>query len=432
VRRGDASRAAGSTQTVQTGRSRSYGGAGPVRTLRDDTRLLAFGLCVLVLALAMAAAPASAQTGITLRGDADERGWIGATLRATPGTVVTIAEGGSPLATVTAAAAETRIPRLARWRCDRRTRELVAAADGATAAASVRTPSCRDRLAVDAPGRARLGHRVALRVRDRWRLGDLRAAVCVLPPGGPRRCRERGAGTARLRLRRPGEWRLRVRTPWQSETRAVRVARPGGRLRLLVTGDSMIQPLDDYLRASLRAARVHVTSEPRISTGISKPALLDWPALARRQAARERPDVTVVFLGANDGFPFGAAAPCCGGPWVAEYARRAGAMMRSWARGGRGRVLWLALPAPRGNAFRRTFPAVNAALRSAAAAAPAAARLVRLDRFFTPGWVYRDAMTIGGRSVRVRQRDGVHLSLAGASAAARIVVRTLRRERIVR
>jgi hypothetical protein len=395
--------------------------------------LLACVPCVLVLVLTAAAAPAFAQPGITLRADADERGWIGATLRAAPGAVVTIAEGGAPLATVTAADPETRIPRLTRWRCDRRARALVAtAADGATAAASVRTPSCRDRLAVSAPHRARPGHRVALRLRDRWRLGDVRAAVCVLPPGGPRRCRERGPGTVRPRLARPGEWRLRVRTRWQSETRAVRVARPGGRLRLLVTGDSMIQPLDDYLRASLRATGVHVTSEPRISTGISKPSLLNWPALARRQAARERPDVTVVFLGANDGFPFGAATPCCGAPWVAEYARRAGAMMRSWARGGRGRVLWLALPAPRGSAFRRTFPAVNAALRSAAAAEPAAARLVRLDRFFTPGWVYRDAMTIGGRSVPVRQRDGVHLSSAGASAAARIVVRALRRERIVR
>ena len=194
----------------------------------------------------------------------------------------------------------------------------------------------------------------------------------------------------------------------------------------------MIQPLDDYLRAALRGDGVRVTSDPRISTGISKPSLLDWPAHARRQAARVRPDVTVVLLGANDGFPFGAAAPCCGAPWVAEYARRAAAMMRTYARGGRGRVLWLALPAPRGSFFRRTFPAVNAALRRAARGAPAAARLVRLDRYFTPGGRYRDAMTIGGRSVRVRQRDGVHLTAAGAAAAARIVVRTLRRERIVR
>ena len=88
--------------------------------------------------------------------------------------------------------------------------------------------------------------------------------------------------------------------------------------------------------------------------------------------------------------------------------------------------------APRGSFFRQTFPAVNAALRRAAADEAAAARLVRLDRYFTPGWRYRDAMTIGGRSVRVRQRDGVHLTSAGAAAAARIVVRTLHRERIVR
>ncbi len=383
---------------------------------------------------ALAAAPsARAQAPLTLAADARERGWVGATLRAAPGAVVTISEAGAPLATFTAAAPATRLPRLAAWRCDVRARALVAtAADGTTATASVRTPSCRDRLALDVPGRARPGRRVAVRVRDRWGHGDVRASVCVLPPGGPARCRERAAGTSRPRLARPGIWRVRVRTPWQAETRSVRVARRDGRQRLLVTGDSMIQPLDDLLRAALRDDGVRVTSDPRISTGISKPSLLDWPAHARRQTAGVRPDVTVVFLGANDGFPFGAAAPCCGAAWVAEYARRAAGMLRTYARGGRGRVLWLALPAPRGSFFRQTFPAVNAALRSAVAAAPAAGRLVRLDRFFTPGWRYRDAMTIGGRSVRVRQRDGVHLSSAGAAAAARIVVQTLRRERIVR
>ena len=36
--------------------------------------------------------------------------------------------------------------------------------------------------------------------------------------------------------------------------------------------------------------------------------VLDWQALAHRQARRLRPDVTVVFLGANDGFPMAGAA----------------------------------------------------------------------------------------------------------------------------
>ena len=107
--------------------------------------------------------------------------------------------------------------------------------------------------------------------------------------------------------------------------------------------------------------------------------------------------------------------------------------METYARDDRGRVYWLALPAPRGGFFRTTFPAVNAALRRAAAAAGADdVRLIRLDRYFTPGGRYRDAMRIGGRTVRVRQADGVHLSTAGASAAAQLIIRTLRRERIVR
>jgi hypothetical protein len=40
-------------------------------------------------------------------------------------------------------------------------------------------------------------------------------------------------------------------------------------------------------------------------------------------------------------------------------------------------------------------------------------------------------MRIGRRNVRVRQRDGVHLSVAGAALAARIVIRTLRAERVL-
>ena len=176
-----------------------------MRTLREDTRLLAFALCLAGALLAAGAAPAHAQAPLALHADARERGWIGATLQAPPGTVVTVSEDGAPLAAVTAAAAATRLPRLARWRCDRRARALVAtAADGATAAATIRTPSCRGRLAVDAPRRARPGRRVALRIRDRWGLGDLRASVCVLPPGGPPRCRERAPGTRAAAARAAG------------------------------------------------------------------------------------------------------------------------------------------------------------------------------------------------------------------------------------
>jgi hypothetical protein len=140
--------------------------------------------------------------------------------------------------------------------------------------------------------------------------------------------------------------------------------------------------------------------------------------------------VVVMFIGANDGFPM-AGADCCGAAWVAEYARRARRMMRTYARGGRARVLWLLLPAPRGGSFREVFPAVNAALRRAARGLDDDVRLVELDEFFTPGGRYRDSIQVGGKTVRVRQGDGVHLNPTGASIAANIVLRILRTERIL-
>jgi hypothetical protein len=56
-------------------------------------------------------------------------------------------------------------------------------------------------------------------------------------------------------------------------------------------------------------------------------------------------------------------------------------------------------------------------VRRAAAGQPAV-RAVALDAVLTPGFRYRATMELGGRTVRVRAADGIHLSLAGAELAA--------------
>jgi len=55
--------------------------------------------------------------------------------------------------------------------------------------------------------------------------------------------------------------------------------------------------------------------------------------------------------------------------------------------------------------------------------------LVEVDKLLTPDDRYRDAVSIDGRSVRVRAADGVHLSVSGERYVARVVVETLRRFR---
>jgi lysophospholipase L1-like esterase len=209
---------------------------------------------------------------------------------------------------------------------------------------------------------------------------------------------------------------------------------PPGRaphLRLLATGDSMIQVVDGYLQAGLAGRRATlVRSDAHVSTGLSKLGMFDWIRKARGQAASFKPDVTVVFIGANDGFPMktpsGANVACCGAGWVAEYSRRVASMMRSYRRGGRSLVYWMTLPTPRGGNFARVFRAVNPAIRRAAARVGDGVRVIDLVPVFTPGGRFRQSVTFRGETVDARQPDGVHLSTAGARIAASLVIDRLR------
>jgi lysophospholipase L1-like esterase len=392
------------------------------------------GAALSLLLLLLLAAPASADLTLTAR--APRAGQIVLRVHGTPGAPATVTDRlTGATRTFTPSRDDTVLRRFAVWSCSASLRHFTATQAGASAAARVRTPTCRRRLAVVAPPSLRSPGRGVLVLRDNWRLGGFGGRLCVKAPGLARgRCRAARVGPGRrfarfgFDARRPGGYRVSLINRFQTIRGVVRSRPPGGRLRLLATGDSMIQIVDSFLAE--RLPHVDVRSDARISTGISKPSLLDWQAHSREQARELRPDVTVVFLGANDGFPM-AGAECCGMAWIAQYARRAREMMRTYARGGRGRVYWVLLPAPRSGFFRQVYPAVDTALRRAAAGLEDDVRLIELDRVFTPGNRYRASMRIGGHRVRVRQRDGIHLTAAGASLTANLVIRALRRERML-
>lgn len=203
---------------------------------------------------------------------------------------------------------------------------------------------------------------------------------------------------------------------------------------MLATGDSMIQYVDTALRQRLeRRRRVRVASDAHVSTGLSKSFLLRWPKYAKSQMRRYRPRVTVMFIGANDGFPMttrmGRRVGCCGKRWRGEYARRATKMMRTYRRGGDGRLCWLLLPQARSGFFRKVFPAVNAGIRRAARPYGDRVRVIHLNRLFTPHGRFRSVMRYRGRYLTVRQSDGVHLTPAGAAIAANKVIDAMDRDR---
>ena len=337
--------------------------AGPPANLECCARVKCL---VVTLALLVLAAPAQAQEPLALAAGAAETGYVDLTLHATPGVPVTIAEaGGPPLATLTPTAPDTRIRRAVPWRCDRRMRRFVAtAADGTTAGAEVRTPSCRRGRGAPRRAGAGPGARSACRVTDRWGLGGGDPRCASGRPAGPGSCKaapSAGRAAARRAAARAARRLARARPRAVADVTRPRRAR---RARPAAGADAGHGRLDDPAarrvpaHAAARDAGCASRASRAISTGISKPGLLDWPAHARapgRAPAAGR-DGDVHRAPTTDSR--WAARPCCGDAWVAEYARRVRAMMEAYARGGRGRVYWLALPAPRAGrpSGRRSAP----------------------------------------------------------------------------
>ena len=382
----------------------------------------------LLLALALLAPAGATADAAPLALDAElgRTGWIDLVITGDPGATVAVSEAeGEKVADVALEGELKSLRRAAQWRCDRPLRRFVATAGEQTATAEVRTPGCDERLAIAVrPFSPRRGRPLLVRVRDHWRLGGLTARVCLAT-----RCRDarlrpgRATVNVRLRAARAGIRAVSARAPWGQRVRKVVEVRTRP-LTLLATGDSMIQIVDSHLKRRLPGVRVQ--TDARISTGISKPAMLDWVALARRQALGRRPNVTVMFIGANDGFPIGGVN-CCGRDWIERYAARVRRMISSYRRRGAARVYWLTLPAARKAGFARVFRAVNAALRLAEPALRGSGRILDLGRVFTPGGRFRTS--IGGRVVR--QPDGVHLNVRGANIAAGVVIRALRRDGVL-
>jgi lysophospholipase L1-like esterase len=200
---------------------------------------------------------------------------------------------------------------------------------------------------------------------------------------------------------------------------------------LLVTGDSLSQPLDVEIARRL-AGHVRVVRDPHLGTGISKSIIADWGKLSVDQVRTDRPDAVVIFIGANEGFPMqgptGRQVSCCGADWAAVYASRARQMMNTYRQAGAARVYWLTLPTPRDSDRQKIARTVNAAIAVAAEPWRSQVRVVDTVPIFTPGARYRDAMNVGGQQRIVRESDGIHLNQTGASLLADILLGAVDRD----
>lgn len=344
-----------------------------------------------------------------------------------------------------AAGAVTVLEDATPWSCVRLKRRFEARAtlpDGRTVTGEygVRTASCAQRFRVEAPARVRPGARVRVRVVDRWNIGGIRPKLCVTPPGARRACktlafaRAVAVATRRFRAGKRGRWRVELRVRGHRVRRYVAV---GGDTKVrtvalpsvLATGDSTMQGIDSYLSDELVDDAV-LRSDVRLGSAISRGSF--WTTHAARQTRRLRQRVSVMSVGAAfDGFALappagGPSVECCDEPWVALYAARVRAIMRTYLRRGRARVFWLTPPLPRDPVRLKITTAISAAIERAAAGL-AGVKVVRVDRLFAPSGTYTEVIRHRGRDVRVRDSDGVHLNISGTAIMAQLLAPEIRR-----
>lgn len=322
------------------------------------------------------------------------------------------------------------------WRCGRLERDFVATAirpDGSfvRGIAGIRTRSCAHRLDLQAPARVAPGGLARIRIVDGWRVGGVRAKLCVARPGARLACKPLvfASGKSRtraFRMTRRGRWRVEVRLAGHPTRATIAVGVPAGAPRrslptLLATGDSTMDGLSGFLSDKL-GDESKVVSEVEPGLGISHADELQPRAV--KQVKRLAPSTTVVSIGANEGWPMrgadGAKHECCDEQWIAEYARRTRRTMQTYGR----RVFWLTMVAPREERRVPIFAAVNAAILRAAQGL-AEVHVLRMDQLFSPSG-YRERIRYDGRDVLVREPDGIHLNVAGNEIAAREVVKAVR------
>jgi hypothetical protein len=256
----------------------------------------------------------------------------------------------------------------------------------------------------------------------------------ALPPAPP--ARTETTGSSGVGSDPTGEGRTPT-GPVEPEAPEKLTFTPRDPMRLWVAGDSLvITPGYAVFRAFGRNEAVEPVGdvEGRVATGLIRPDVFNWFNYVDEQVRKEKIDTAVFAFGGNDdhdymtGVPKGVSLDGFGGPkWTKEYRRRVGGLMDTANQAG-ALVVWLGLPITGDAAQSRRFKILNQA--AAAEAARRAETVAYVDMYSLlsdDGGGYAPYLPDkGGRLVKVRADDGVHLERAGGDIVAKDVVRKLR------
>lgn len=206
------------------------------------------------------------------------------------------------------------------------------------------------------------------------------------------------------------------------------VSTPGGAARvrsILLVGDSLSIGLGQQLEAVFAGrSGVRFAYLGKVSSGLANPGFFDWNAHLTAQVKANHPDVVLIMVGANDDKPLpgadGRSAAFGTKAWDAAYTQRL-AKLHAIARAEnpRATVYFIGVPVMGDPAFNALMLHVNGVLAATAASLPDCAFIDVKDTLAdAQGRFAPLARTADGGVVKLRARDGVHISNTGSRLLA--------------
>lgn len=195
-------------------------------------------------------------------------------------------------------------------------------------------------------------------------------------------------------------------------------------LHIYFGGDSLAgMPGIMLQQIGAKSGLADVRTDYVVSSRLTDPDPVDWPAHLRQELSSGRTDVGVFMIGANDtGMPMTAGGDFTMYPdkkWLDEYRRRVKEIATTMLHSGVKRVYWVGMPVMPSAGESKKMRALNELFRSVAAG--------------SPDVVYVDSYDLlskknGGFDASLRSGDGVHYTDQGAMVVARAVWEAIKKD----
>lgn len=187
-----------------------------------------------------------------------------------------------------------------------------------------------------------------------------------------------------------------------------------------LVGDSMMAVglSNVLLRDAANNPDLKVIRAFKSGTGLARPDVFDWMTEYPAMIGTNHPDAIIVAIGANDGQGFidnGKTVAFGSDAWTRAYQQRTAAFLELLTQNG-AHVVWVGLPPMRNGQYNAHIATINRIAYTVVSQYPQATWWNPQSLIGDDSGQYREfGVTPDGKTSRLRQSDGIHLSDEGAS-----------------